>query len=55
MFRRAKLWPGQAGAEALERAAVPGNRLEALVSLTDREGGPLCGGLRGDTVGWRVA
>lgn len=55
MFRRAKLWPAQAGADALEQAATAGNRLEAHVSLTDRDGGPLCGGLRGDTVVWRVA
>jgi hypothetical protein len=55
MFSRAKIWPAQAGAAALEEAAAAGNRLEAHVSLTDSDGGPLCGGLRGDSVSWRVA
>jgi Family of unknown function (DUF5990) len=44
MFRRLKLWPGEAGAAALERAAQPGHRLELRLGLSDADGGPLCGG-----------
>lgn len=44
MFRRLKLWPGDAGAEALERATRPGHRLELRLGLTDEHGTPLCGG-----------
>lgn len=44
MFRRLKLWPGDAGADALERAAAPGHRLELRLGLTDERGTPLCGG-----------
>jgi len=44
MFRRLKLWPGKAGAEALEHAAQPGNRLELRLGLSDADGKPLCGG-----------
>jgi hypothetical protein len=55
MFRRAKLWPAEAGTERLEEAATAGNRLEAHLSLTDRDGGPVCGGVHGEAVTWRVA
>lgn len=44
MFRRLKLWPGDAGAEALEQAAGAGRRLELRLALTDAQGTPLCGG-----------
>jgi Family of unknown function (DUF5990) len=56
MFRRLKLWPGDAGAEALERAAGPGQRLELHLVLTDSQATPLCGGRAvADRMAWRVA
>ena len=53
MFRRLKLWLRGLDPELLKRAA-DGGRLEAHLELTDSSGGPRCGGLRPESVDWRV-
>lgn len=53
MFRRLKLWLRGLDPDLLKRAA-DGRRLEAHLELTDGCGGPRCGGLQPESVGWRV-
>ena len=52
MFRRAKLMLGSVDARVLDAAARPGHRLQATLSLTGGDGGPLCAAVRPPAVSW---
>jgi hypothetical protein len=54
MFRRAKIHLSHLPWSQVEEAIGAGRPLTVTLSLTDKVGGPRCGSLRGDQVGWQV-
>jgi hypothetical protein len=54
MFRRAKLWLGTIDEAQLRQAIASGAVVEGRLSLTDRQGGPLCASVRPPTIEWSL-
>ena len=54
MFRRAKLHLSCLAPDLVARAAEPGHRLVARLSLTDGRGGPRCASVRPPAIDWTV-
>ena len=55
MFRRAKLMLSGIDVEVVRAAARPGSRLVGRLTLTGRDGGPVCAAVRPPGIDWAAA
>jgi hypothetical protein len=54
MFRRAKVKLNHLTWETVEQAMKQGESIEAVISMTDRSGGPLCASVREQYIAWKL-
>ncbi|MCZ7647927.1 MAG: DUF5990 family protein [Planctomycetota bacterium] len=54
MFRRAKVRLSHLKPAALRKAAASGKPIEAVVTCTDAQGGPLCASVKDSHITWKV-
>jgi hypothetical protein len=53
-FRRAKVHLNHLSWKSVEKAIADGKPVEAVINMTDNQGGPLCASVKKDKIEWKV-